>query len=222
MTRRARHIAKATHALSAAGHGSGSQSTRSRRRLLAALGLALVVLSGCASLGSETPSRIWYVLEDANQTRPAVPPAARDLRIASEPGSDFYESRALAFSRERATRAYFQYASWSESPAERIARLFNARLRDGGAPAPAGARVLRLVLEDLYLDVSGAGPVVRLALEARLEPGLPGEAGATRSFRMDEPAASEDAAGMAQASGRALSRAFDEMLVWLAGILPNP
>lgn len=190
-----------------------------RTLLVSAAALAslagLAALPGCAPIGGEAPVRTWYVLEDTGGSGVAIPEAARRLRVSGEPGSDFYESRELAFSREHATRAYFQYASWSESPAERIARLFAARLREGGAPAPAGARVLRLVLDDLYLDVTGDGPVVRLVLTARLEPGLPGEAGAAQVFSIDEPARSADATGMAQGSGRALGRAFDRILGWL-------
>lgn len=191
-----------------------------RRPFLAAGATGLTsLLAACTGVAGDAPSRTWYVLEDAGGQRRARSDAVRGLRVSGLPGSDFYEAGALAFSREHATRAYFQYASWSESPAERIAQLFTARLREAGAPAPAGARSLRLVLEDLYLDVAGQTPVVRLALDARLEPGLPGEPGSARMFRIDEPANSENATGMAQASGRALGRVFDDILDWLAATM---
>lgn len=192
-----------------------------RRRLLVSGVAGLSVLTGCAGLSGDSPSRTWYVLEDTGGQRRAQSEAVRSLRVTGLPGSDFYQASALAFSRERATRAYFQYASWSESPAERIARLFTERLRSAGGPFPSGARTLRLVLEDLYLDVSGDAPFVRLVLEARLEPGLPGDPGAARAFRIDEQARSADATGMAQASGRALGQAFDEILIWLAETMPG-
>ncbi|MEZ5657546.1 MAG: ABC-type transport auxiliary lipoprotein family protein [Burkholderiaceae bacterium] len=188
--------------------------------LVLAVGAGLV---GCTQLAADAPSRVWYVLEDAGGARMTPPEPAREIRVSGEPGSDFYESRALAFSRERATRGYFQYASWSESPADRIARLFRARLREGGAAAPPGARALRLVLDDLYLDVADAGkPMVRLVIEARLEPGLANEAGAAQVFRIDEAVANADAAGMAQGAGRALGRVFDDILEWLDRTMVKP
>ncbi|MEZ5653541.1 MAG: ABC-type transport auxiliary lipoprotein family protein [Burkholderiaceae bacterium] len=191
-----------------------------RRLLLSATTLSSLALLGCVPLGGgDTPSRVWYVLEDAGTQATPVPASARGLRVTGEPGSDFYESRALAFSRERATRAYFQYANWSESPAERIAQLFVTRLREGGAPAAPEARAMRLVLEDLYLDVTGDQAVVKLVIEARLMPRQASEPGTAQVFRIDEPAQSADAPGMAQASGRALGRAFDAILGWLGGAL---
>lgn len=190
-----------------------------RLRRVLALVWASMLLAGCVSLGGDAPSRVWYVLEDSAGTRAPVPDAARTLRVRGEAGSDFYESRALAFSRERATRAYFQFANWSESPAERVARLFIARLREGDVSPQVGARSLRLILEDLYLDVSEAEPTVRLVIQARLEAGARGEPGAARIFRIDAIAPSADAAGMAQASGQALSRGFDQILDWLGGAL---
>lgn len=198
-----------------------------RRRLLAALGAAplAAMLAGCAGL-RETRAHVYYELEDPGRA-PAVAARAsardgRTLLVAGSAAGAFVDGTGLAYSRAPGARAYYQLASWSERPAERIARLLERRLAASGAfadVASAGAPLLPDWLLELQLeqffhdDVSPPGDA-RIELAAELIDWRARRAIARHRFTQSEPLAAESAAQAVAAFNRALARLLDELQAW--------
>src|SRR5690606_2380757 len=140
-----------------------AMSRPSRRRLLGALGVLPVAsaLPGCVGLG-EAPAHVHYELEDRGPTRQASGGAhrARTLLVAGVAASAFEDGTGIAYSRSPGARAHYQFASWTERPAGRIARLLVRRLAAGDAfgdvamsTAPVrGDWLLELQLEQMFHD----------------------------------------------------------------------
>ncbi len=208
-----------------------------RRRIV--LGAAAVppaaILAGCAGLGP-APAHVHYELEDAAPAaaaRAAPAPgaaSARTLLIAGVAGSAFYDGTGLAYSRAAGARAYYQFASWTERPSLRIARLLERRLAASGAfadvasaTAPVrGDWLLELRLEQLYHDDAAPPGVARVEVVAELTDWAARRALGRRRFEQVEPLAAESAAQAVAACGRALSRLLDETQRWVLAQAGRP
>lgn len=188
------------------------------------LSLALLLtLAGCG-LGSPRPPVTWYVLED----RPAAVASAATawpgpLLVRETETSDFYQSKALVFSRAAGTRNHYQYARQPEPPAAQLALLIRQRLEKSGlfpVVSMPGSGVesryqLNTRLLDLYHDAAQAPGVVRLVLEAELVKLDEGRQLAVTRIETSAPTASHDAAGAAAASNQAVGQALDQLVEWL-------
>lgn len=197
------------------------------KRLLAPTALALV-LAGCVNFGEQpnAPAMVYYVLDD-----PAPAPAAASVRSAAAPAllvldtatGGFYDTDQLVFSRSAGTRGQYQYARWTERPGKRFADLMRARLDRQGAwqVSAAGGYVrgdvlLDTVLMEFYHDAASAPGQVRLALRAELVDLKQRKLLGRRVFEQQVPVPTYDAAGAAEASSLAVSRALDDLSAWLA------
>src|SRR5690606_821806 len=181
-------------------------------------------LPGCVGLG-EAPAHVHYELEDRGPTRQASGGAhrARTLLVAGVAASAFEDGTGIAYSRSPGARAHYQFASWTERPAGRIARLLVRRLAAGDAfgdvamsTAPVrGDWLLELQLEQMFHDDVSPPGVARIELSADLVDWAARRAIGRRRFAQQEPLAAESSAQAVAAFNRALARLLDELEAWV-------
>ena len=119
--------------------------------------------------------------------------------------------------------AHYQFASWTERPAGRIARLLVRRLaaRDAFADvalstAPVrGDWLLELQLEQMFHDDVSPPGVARIELSADLVDWSARRAVDRRRFAQQEPLVGETSAQAVAAFNRALARLLDELEAWV-------
>jgi cholesterol transport system auxiliary component len=193
--------------------------------VLAALSLAL---AGCVNLGTknDAPGVVYYVLNDPAPATPPPAPLRADvptLLVLDTTTGSFYDTDQLVFSRSVGTRGQYQFARWTERPGKRFADLMRSRLDQAGAyrVAAAGGYVrgdllLDSELVEFYHDAASEPGQMRLVLRAELVDLRRRTLLGRRVFEQQVPLASYDAAGAAQASSVAVSRALDELSAWLA------
>lgn len=192
----------------------------------ALLGLALA-LAGCVNLGEQrdAPAGVDYVLNDtAPRVKPAaVRPDAPTLLVLDTTTARYYDTDQLIFSRAPGTRGQYQFARWTERPGKRFADLMRTRLDQQNAwrVSAAGGYVhgdvlLDTELVEFYHDASSNPGHVRLELRAELVDLKKRSLLGRRVFEQNVPLATYDAAGAAMASNLAVSRALDDLGVWLA------
>ncbi|ODU37844.1 MAG: hypothetical protein ABS92_14025 [Thiobacillus sp. SCN 63-374] len=197
------------------------------KRLLAPAMLALT-LTGCVNFGEQpnAPAMVYYVLADPAPAPVAVPvrgSAAPTLLVLDTTTGSFYDTDQLVFSRSAGTRGQYQYARWTERPGKRFADLMRVRLDRQGAwqVSAAGGYVrgdvlLDTVLMEFYHDAASVPGQVRLALRAELVDLKQRKLLGRHIFEQQVPVPSYDAAGAAEASNLAVSRALDDLTAWLA------
>ena len=211
----------------------GTAGGRSRRALLRA-GAALAALplagvAGCGALTSSAPRFDFYVIEDLRPAPPAVsvsastpPRVDRTLLLTYGATQALFDSDRIVFTRDGASRAYYQYSNWSERPGRRIVSLAEARLAQGGgfravAQTVAGVRgdqVLSLRLDELMHDDSVSPGVLRLGLTAELLDWHTRTIAARRTFSRTASVGSRDAKGAARAASVAVTELLDELATW--------
>jgi len=198
-----------------------------RRALLRALpAAALAALGGCNTLTNTGPRFDFFVIEDLRPGTPAAdagaPRLGRTLLLTGGPSQALYESDRIVFTRDGASRSYYQYSNWSERPTRRILSLAEARLAHRGrfdavAQTLAGVRgdlVLSLRLDALLHDDTTAPGTLRVAVSGELVDWRSRTLVARRSFSQDAPVPSRDARGAAQAANVAVTALLDELAAW--------
>lgn len=197
------------------------------------LGGALA-LAGCINLGGQrnTPAVVNYVLNDtapgdAGPLRAKVPHGGMEpvptLLVPDTTAASFYDTDKLVFSRSADTRGHYQFARWTERPGKRFADLMRARLGQQRAwrVSAAGGYVsgdalLDTELVEFYHDAASNPGQIRLMLRAELIDLKKRSLLGRQVFGQTVPLTSYDAAGAAMASNLAVSRALDDLGVWLA------
>jgi cholesterol transport system auxiliary component len=183
-----------------------------------------MLLAGCLGLKAPERPATYHVLTDpgpvvkSTQTHPGV------LLVRQMDAPAFYQVPRLVYSREPGTRAYYEYAHWSEPPTRRLTWILSQRLEASGVfttVAPLGGGVagdyqLNSRLIDFYHDASTPSGVVLLLLEAELVRREAAELVSRRLFVAQVPVAAFDAESAADAMGRAANRVIDELTVWIA------
>jgi cholesterol transport system auxiliary component len=185
--------------------------------------LAVLSLSACISTGTVAP-RQYFLLEDVIAKAP--PPGApidRALLVNGIASDAFYENRSLVYSRAPGQRAYYQFASWTDQPARRIALLTERRLeaRDrfrSVAPIDSGARgdlLLTVTVDELLHDAATSPGTGRVVLTAELLQRSGRRILARERFVSAAPAPSADAEGAVAAMNTAVSTAIDAVVAWV-------
>jgi ABC-type uncharacterized transport system auxiliary subunit len=214
------------------------RSRHARRLLLLAIPTA--ALAGCAGLSGRS-SQVWWEWVDAGASSPgsaaggegAQARAATVLAVEGAAAGVVHDGTALLFSRSPGMLAPYQYASWTERPASRLARLAQHRLRARGGfrdvvPVDAGVApdlLLTLTLGTLHhsldandLAAAGAGTAAGnlvLSVTARLVDWRTRRPIAERAFEAREAVAIAEAAGAVEATGRAGARVLDALALWV-------
>ena len=201
-------------------------SNRLRRRLIGALGATPVAAALPACIGlREAPAHIHYRLDDHAVAQRAAGGTRnpRTLLVAGVAASAFDDGTGIAFSRAPGARAHYQFASWSERPAGRIARLLVNRLAASEAfgdvasatAAVRGDWLLELQLEQMFHDDVSPPGVARIEVSAELLDWAGRRAIGRRRFVQQEPLAGESAVQAVAAFNRALARLLDEVQAWV-------
>src|SRR5690606_10383612 len=160
--------------------------------LLAACTGPLAFVTGCVSIGNKAPTHVNYELRDlgaATQTQHA--PLDRVVLVSSAAASAFYDATSIVYSRSPGALAYYQFASWSERPAQQLERLFARRLAGTGAfrdvaaisAGVQGSRVVELELDEMLHDDAVPPGVARISVRTRIVDRSARRTIATRRFR---------------------------------------
>jgi cholesterol transport system auxiliary component len=195
--------------------------------------LMLVFLSGlvagCGSLSitNSSPKIDYFVLQDlalpAPLTAAVSPRSSRVLLIASSTPQALFDSERMVFTRDGISRSYYQFANWSERPAQSLAMLAETRLSRVGSfravtQSTSGIKadlLLTLRLNELTHDDSVSPGVIRLEVTADLVDWRTRELIARRVFVGAVAVASRDSIGGAQAASHAITRMLDDLSPWV-------
>ena len=184
-----------------------------------------LMLSGCFSLGKETPEVVNYVLEDlAASTQKIAPTDPRSLLVLDTTASGFYDNENLVYSRAPGTRGQYQYARWTERPGKRFSDLLQKRLaaQSGLASvAVAGGQVrgdlvLDTDLTEFYHEADTTPGSVRVQLRAELIDLKTRKLVGRQWFERRVPVSSYDSAGAAKGFNQATTGVLDDLVAWLA------
>lgn len=191
-----------------------------RRWMCIALALAL---TGCFPSGSREPQRYFVLEVPAAPAVDAKPTRAATLLVAPTAASSFYDSADIVYSRAPGTRAYYQFASWTEPPSRTIGALLIARLQRSGAfqtvastsSGVKGGLLLSTQLEELYHDAATSPGSVHVTLSAELTDPSRRTRIARRTFTRSAPAATYDAPGAVQAFRQAVDALLTDVAAWV-------
>lgn len=197
---------------------------------LALAGL-LLACQGCVSLDlpglTSRTTLTYFVLEDAGRPLPPpVVPAAKTLILVDTQTGAFYDSDALAFSRQAGTRGHYQYARWTERPGKRFTDLLLARLEQEklfAAVAQPGTNVrgdwlLTSEIVEFYHDAVTEPGTVRLVLRAEVTDLKSHTLLARKVFTQAVPALRYEASGAHQAFNQATTATLNELADWLRSL----
>lgn len=188
--------------------------------------LSLTWLAGCGSLPGPAKPVTHYVLTDPGPVVPAARTLPGVLLLREMDASAFYQEPRLAYSRSPGTRANYEFAYWAEQPAKRLTWLLRQRIEASGTVATVaplsvgviGDYQLNTRLVDFYHDAATPPGVVLLLVEAELVQRERGTLLGRRIFVNQQPVASYDAEGAAQAMSRATTQVINDIVAWLVEV----
>lgn len=196
-------------------------------RLLAlwALACTYAAMSAC-TIVPEAPAHMHYELRDLGESKPVGGKALDRTLLIGSSAAAFHDGTGLVYSRLPGALGYYQFASWSERPAERMAQLLQRRVAQTGAfrdvaattASVTGEWLLDVRLEQLYHDDSRPPGTARLEVFVRLVDRKTAKTIADRRFLHREPVEVESAAYAVQAFERAVTRWLDDTVEWLTTI----
>jgi cholesterol transport system auxiliary component len=198
-----------------------------RRQLLRGVAAWATVptLAGCTVLENRAPRFEFFVIEDLGSARePQAARGERTLLLTMGTTAALYDSDRMVYTRDGASRAYYQYANWSERPARRLLTLIETRLTSAGtfgtvARSTSGVRgdwVMSLRLDELLHDASTAPQTLRLGLTVELLDWRSRTLTGRQSFTRTETVERQAAVGAAQAANRAATAVLDALSTWIA------
>jgi ABC-type uncharacterized transport system auxiliary subunit len=141
------------------------------------------------------------------------------------------ETFAVAYSRAAQQRSFYQYASWTDRPSTRFARLLIDRIEARGmftsvaalGSSVGGDLLLNVLILEIIHDVAaGTG---RVEVQAELIQRRGRRLVVRQRFTASVPADQENAPAAVAAMSQAATRILDEILPWLekaAESLPPP
>ena len=209
----------------------------SRRVLQCALILlATTLTTACVSLfpGEATPTQVWYELKDLHPQEPGNVRPQRDsskahtLLIGPVESTAFCDGNMLAFSADGKSRAYYQFASWTDRPAKRLGVLAEKRLAGGTtfasvAQSTAGIRgdlMLNLTLEECVHDASSLPGEAQLTFTAELIDWRSRTLIARRTFAGHAAVSQANAIAAVNGMSQALTEQLDALSAWIETSLP--
>lgn len=185
------------------------------KRLLLA---ACLFVAGCALPVSPPPAEVTHTLAlDARVTVPAPLPAGRTLQVMPPSAAPGYTSPAMAYRSSAHELRYFARQRWVDRPARLIEQALADGLAAGGASlvsAGSGAQPDYRLLTDLVQleqDFTGKPSRVRLVLRVQLVDVAARRLLGSDTLRLEQAAASDDAAGGVAAANALLEQAVREV-----------
>jgi cholesterol transport system auxiliary component len=185
--------------------------------------VAGALLAGCTILSNNQPTPTYFVLRDTARPTPAAQRIPRVLLVAPTTASPFYDTQSMVFSREPGTRAYYQFAAWTERPGKRFDILLLQRLEQRAAfertaAMTAGVRgdlLLAVNIVEVYHDDEKAPGRVRMEVTAEITDRAARSIVARRTFVHEVAVTEDNAAGAVQAFDAAVTRLLDELTAWV-------
>jgi len=188
--------------------------------------IAVVLLSGCLG-GKGTPPTTYFVMSDLAKAPESAqrPVLAKNLVVAGGADDAFYDAESLVYSRVMGSRAYYQFAAWTDRPSRRVATLAQRRLESRGRFASvsaitAGVNAELLVnvnVVELYHDVSVNPAVARVQFIAEIVDWKTRVLVGRRSFSVVVPVAGADAKSAVDAINKGATLILDELVPWVEG-----
>ncbi|HKO68729.1 MAG TPA: ABC-type transport auxiliary lipoprotein family protein [Burkholderiaceae bacterium] len=190
--------------------------------------------AGCFSigLGGEGTALAQYRLHDlAPKVQPRATPIDRRLLLSTLPSESIGDTYSMAYTRAAQQRQFYQFASWTDRPSERVVQLLAERVEarqifDSVArlgSGVGGGLILNVGVNDVVHDV--AAGVARVEVTAELIERRGRNLVERKRFTASAPAAQENAPAAVAALSQALTTVLDELVPWLerlADALPPP
>jgi cholesterol transport system auxiliary component len=206
-------------------------STAGRARLMA-VGMAVLSLCACGSLGSPaTAPTSYYTLSQAGavtQTVPTVsaplPSSTLTLVINPPHAAAGFDSPRIIYLRQPLKLAYFANSEWVDPPARMLGPLLLAAIERSAAfravvltpGAASGDLRLDTLIVRLQHEFQTQPSQVRFTLRATLVDDKTRQVLALREFEALAPAGSEDAYGGVLAANQAIETVLSELSVFCA------
>lgn len=186
--------------------------------------LAAVLATACVNIDVESRGKQYYLLQDLGHGQCSRPAGTSALLIDALIPSVFYTATNVAYSKGAGNRGYYQYAQWTDRPANRMGLLVRDRLRQTclyrqvalTGEGLTGDYQLALRLTELYHDASDNPGRSVVELDVQLIRRDSARLQAQKTFRATAPAAGFDAQGASAGFDQAVSRLLDELAAWLA------
>jgi len=204
---------------------------RVRTMLVACVAAAV---AGCFSigLGGEGTALSQYRLTDLSpQVEPRATSIDRRLLLSTLPSESIGDTYSMAYTRAVQQRQFYQFASWTDRPSERVVNLLSQRIEarrifDSVArlgSGVGGGLILNVGVNELVHDVTAG--TARVEVTAELIERRGRNLVERKRFIASAPVAQENAPAAAAALSRALTTLLDEIVPWLertADALPPP
>ena len=192
------------------------------------------IRGGCFSigLGGEGTALAQYRLEDLSpKVQPRATPIDRRLLISTLPSESIGDTYSMAYTRAAQQRQFYQFASWTDRPSERVVHLLTERIEARSmfesvsrlGSGVGGGLILNVGVNEIVHDV-GTG-TARIEVTAELIERRGRNLVERKRFTASAPVAQENAPAAVAALSRALTTLLDELVPWLertAEALPPP
>jgi cholesterol transport system auxiliary component len=188
---------------------------------------AIALLAACVPQPARQVER-YHVLE-ARGAPPQAEKRRESTLVVMSTAASFYETRAMAYSREPGTRAYYQYNRWTEPPSQQLGTQLITWLQASGAfatvasarSAVAGTLLLTVHIEHIYHDAAEPPGTAHLALTAELTDPSRRTLVSREKFGRAMPAPAYDASGAVAAFDAAAGALLAEVVAWVDATAPR-
>ena len=186
--------------------------------------LTACLAAACVNIDVESKGKQYYLLQDTGRGQCSQPAGKSALLIDALPPSVFYSSTNVAYSKDTSNRGYYQYAQWTDRPANRVGLLVRDRLRQTclyrqvalTGEGLTGDYQLALRLTELYHDASAEPGQAVVELDVQLIRRDNARLLAHKIFLAAAPATSFSAKGASAGFDQAVTQVLDELSGWLA------
>ncbi|MBN2331754.1 MAG: membrane integrity-associated transporter subunit PqiC [Deltaproteobacteria bacterium] len=201
--------------------------------LLAAALMALACGSCSLKPTKGSAPTTTYILQDLQPATPIFRKQPFTLLIRETAAPALISSRKIIYSKTPATRSFYQYASWADTPPNSLTRLLTARLEKNGPFAGVCRRPsaistdlqLALELDEFYHDAGSNPGMVKIAIRGKLFDSRRKAIIAQQRFAKEVAVERYDSRGAVEGFSRAVSLILDDIVSWLtesAATLPAP
>lgn len=181
-------------------------------------------MAGCFSIGvgGEGTALAQYRLEDLSpKVQPRAAPIDRRLLLSTLPSESIGDTYSMAYTRAAQQRQFYQFASWTDRPSERVVHLLTQRIEARQifesvarlGSGVGGGLILNVGVDEIVHDV-GAG-TARIEVTAELIERRGRNLVERKRFTASAPVAQENAPAAVAALSRALTTLLDELVAWL-------
>jgi cholesterol transport system auxiliary component len=207
-------------------------SLRGQRIVLVAC--IAVSVAGCFSidLGGEGTALAQYRLADLSpKVQPRATPIDRRLLLSTLPSESIGDTYSMAYTRAAQQRQFYQFASWTDRPSERVVALLTERIEARQifesvarlGSGVGGGLILNVGVNEVVHDV--ATGTARIEVTAELIERRGRNLLERKRFTASAPVTQENAPAAVAGLSQALTKILDELVPWLervADALPPP